>query len=68
MTNNKGKSNPIVFWLFSSSERMFGDESILEEATEEMKRAISLKAVEAFMEAAPQFFLQVWLTRFYVTL
>jgi hypothetical protein len=35
------------------------DNSIIEEATEEMRRAISLKAVEAFMEAAPQFFLQV---------
>ena len=68
MTNNIDKYSPIVFWLFSSSERMFGDESILEEATEEMKRAISLKAVEAFMEAAPQFFLQVWITLFYVTL
>ncbi len=56
-----------VFFLqwkikYKKSERMYGDESILEEATEEMKRAISLKAVEAFMEAAPQFFLQIYIT------
>ena len=38
------------------------DNSIIEEATEEMRRAISLKAVEAFMEAAPQFFLQIYIT------
>ena len=44
------------------SKKEFDQDSVVEEATEEMRRAIALKAVEAFMEAAPQFFLQIYIT------
>ncbi len=48
--------------MYKKSDRSFGEYSIIEEATEEMRKAINLKAVEAYMEAAPQFFLQIYIT------
>ena len=47
---------------YKKEEEAYQGGSIIDEATEEMRRAISLKAVEAFMEAAPQFFLQIYIT------
>ena len=47
---------------YKKSDYPNGEDSIIEEATEEMRKAINLKAVEAFMEAAPQFFLQIYIT------